>query len=86
MKTIIFDISKLNNKAECMQTLAEQFNLPNNSGENLDSIWDLLGEKHFDEDLIIIMNYDEKIQEYGQKTLKLLEKLASNHENITLIQ
>lgn len=62
------------------------FAFPNHFGDNLDALWDVLSVAN-EPTVIYFKNTDqflEHMNDYGQKFIKLLQKLEQENENYTI--
>ena len=86
MKKIILEIADFTIPEQLHVYLQDALSLPNDSGQNLDEIYDYLTE--IDEQMTIVLPQavadEQHLGEYGERLLLVFDEAAAENSNLTV--
>lgn len=84
MKEIIFDFTQMQTRQAAHAYIKKTLQFPDYYGENLDALYDCLGEISEATTLWIPRSLIDSLGEYGQTMLTVFEEAAAHNEKLTI--
>lgn len=88
MKTIMIHGNQMTSKLEAINYLKSIFELEQCQGNNLDALWDCLGEQKTNEEIIIFLFDEESIKDnlgnYGNNIIRWIYALPKLNDNYSV--